>query len=406
MPISPSSADPTSATQAPASGDQLDVLDLLLVVARRKKTVFWITFLFALAALIVSLLIPVYYPAESRIMPPQQPQSSSMAMLGQLGALSGMAAGGLGVKNPGDIYVAMLSSRTVEDGLIDRFHLQHVYKQDYRIDARKQLENLSNINLGKDGVISVVVEDTDRQRAADLANGYVQQLTELMQIIAVTEASQRRVFFEKELRAAKDDLAGAEVELKRTQESTGLIQMDSQARAIIESVARLRGQIAAGEVQLRMLRASSTEQNPEVIRTEEGLAAMRAQLAKLEQGRPDSGVSVQVPTSRVPEVGLEYVRKLRNVKYHETIYEILAKQFEAAKIDEAKNAPTIQVIDVATPAERKSRPHRAVIVLLTALVGFIIAILWVFGQEASRYLYSQPERGAKLALLQYYFTKF
>lgn len=407
MPITPPPADEVAAPGplAPAAGDEIDVLDLLLVLARRKKTIFWISFIFALAAVIVSLLMPVYYPAETKILPPQQSQSASMAMLGQLGALTGMTTGGLGLKNPGDLYVAMLGSRTVADGLIDRFNLQQVYKDKYRNDTRKDLEKLSNISVGKDGVISVVVEDKERKRAADLANGYVQELTDLMQRIAVTEASQRRVFFEKELRASKDNLANAEVELKRTQESTGLIQMDSQARAIIESVARLRGQLAAGEVQLRVLRSSSTEQNPAVIRTEQGLAAMRAQLAKLEQGQPDSGVSVQVPTAKVPEAGLEYVRKLRDVKYFETIYEILAKQFEAAKIDEAKNAPVIQVIDEAVQSERKSRPHRAVIVLLTTLAGFILAIIWVFGQEAIKYLHTQPERRAKLALLQSYLAK-
>ena len=408
MPITPPPAEYEVAAPgplAPAAGDEIDVLDLLLVLARRKKTIFWITFIFALAAVIVSLLMPVYYPAETKILPPQQSQSASMAMLGQLGAITGMTTGGLGLKNPGDLYVAMLGSRTVADGLIDRFNLQQVYQDKYRNDTRKDLEKLSDISLGKDGVISVTVEDKDRKRAAELANAYVQQLTDLMQRIAVTEASQRRVFFEKELRGSKDDLANAEVELKRTQESTGLIQMDSQAKAIIESVARLRGQIAVGEVQLRVLRSSSTEQNPAVIRTEQGLEAMRAQLAKLEQGQANSGVSVQVPTAKVPEVGLEYVRKLRDVKYFETIYEILAKQFEAAKIDEAKNAPVIQVIDEAVQSERKSRPHRAVIVLLTTLAGFILAIIWVFGQEAIKYLHTQPERRAKLALLRSYLAK-
>ena len=388
-----------------ASGDDVDMLDLLLVLARRKKTIFWITFISALAALIVSLLIPVYYPAETKILPPQQSQSASLAMLGQLGALTGMPTGGLGLKNPSDLYVGMLNSRTVADSLIDRFNLQQVYKESYRNDTRKELAKLSEISAGREGVISVVVEDQDRKRAADMANAYVQELTLLMHRIAVTEASQRRMFFDKELRAAKDDLANAEVELKRTQEATGLIQMDSQARAIIESVARLRGQIAAGEVQLRVLRSSSTEQNPAVIRTEQGLAAMRAQLASLEQGQPDRGVSVQVPTARVPEVGLEYVRKLRDVKYYETIYEILAKQFEAAKIDEAKNAPAIQVIDVAVPSERKSRPHRSIIVLLSTLAGFIFALFWVFGQEALEYMRAQPERRAKLALLQSYLAR-
>ena len=408
MPITP--PIPEYLTASPeampsASGEDLDVLDLFLVLARHKKTILGITVIFALVAAIVSLLLPVYYPAETKILPPQQPQSASVVMLGQLGALTGMNAGGLGLKNPGDLYVAMLGSRTVADGLIDSFNLQQVYQVNYRSDARKTLVELSEINVGKDGVISIVVEDRDRKRAPDLANGYVQQLTDLMKRIAVTEASQRRAFFEKELRAAKDDLANAEVELKRTQESTGLIQMDSQAKAIIESVARLRGQIAVGEVQLRVLRSSSTEQNPEVIRSEQGLAAMRAQLAKLEQGQPESAVSVQVPTAKVPEIGLEYVRKLRNVKYYETIYEILAKQFEAAKIDEAKNAPVIQVIDVAVQSEKKSRPHRSIIVLLAALAGLILAIIWVFGQEAVKYMQGQPERRAKLALLQSYFAK-
>jgi uncharacterized protein involved in exopolysaccharide biosynthesis len=246
-----------------------------------------------------------------------------------------------------------------------------VYRDKRLSDARKDLQDATDIQNGKEGFITVAVEDKDRKRAADLANAYVEELRNLTSNLAITEAGQRRLFFEQQLGKAKDDLANAEVALKVTQQKTGLIQMDSQAKAIIESVAAVRAQIAAKEVELQAMQFSATDQNPDLLLLRQQLAGLRAQAAKLESQQNSGGGDIQVPTGAVPEAGLQYIRSLRDVKYYETIFELLAKQLEASKLDEARQGAVIQVVDPAVEPDRKSSPKRAMLVTLFTIVGFV-----------------------------------
>jgi uncharacterized protein involved in exopolysaccharide biosynthesis len=240
------------------------------------------------------------------------------------------------------------------------------------------LESATNITSGKDSLIEISFEDKDRQRAADVANAYVDELRNLTQNIAVTEASQRRLFFEQQLKQAKDDLAAAEVALKDTQQKTGMIQLSSQARATIEAIGRLRAKIAATEVELQAMGSFATEQNPDYILVKQQLAGLRVQLNKFEQGESDAGDPL-VASGKIPAVGLEYVRRFREVKYREAIFELMAKQYEVARLDEAKEAAIIQVVDQAVVPDRKSSPHRAVIVLVSLFLGMLFGAIWVIG---------------------------
>jgi tyrosine-protein kinase Etk/Wzc len=377
-----------AASAVPGEPYESRVLDLLILLSRRKPIILRTTLAAALLAVIVSLLLPNRYTATTNILPPQQNQSLAAAMVGQLGALGPMAAMAqkdLGLKNPNDLYVGMLRSRTAEDALIRRFDLLQVYREKRMSDARKDLENASSIVLGKEGFISISVEDKDRSRAPQIANAYVEQLRQLTQDLAVTEAGQRRIFFERQLELAKNHLADAEQALKQTEQKTGLIQLDGQAKAIIESVVKLRALIAAKEVELHAMRLFSTEQNPDVLLRERQLSGLRAQLALLEKqsgGPGGNSGNVQVPAGNVPEAGLQYVRKLRDVKYAETIFELLAKQYEAARLDEAKTAAVIQVLDPAIEPDRKSSPPRTLIVTIVTLLGFFGSVLYVLSTEA------------------------
>lgn len=356
------------------------VLDLLIILSRRKQLILRATLAAAVLAAIVVLLVPNRYTATAEILPPQQSQSLAASMIGQLGALGPMAAMAqkdLGLKNPSDLYVGMLRSRTAEDAMIRRFDLQRVYHDKKMSDARHDLENATSIALGKDGFISISVEDKERSRAPQIANAYVEELRQLTQDVAVTEAGQRRLFFERQLELAKNNLADAEQALKQTEQKTGLIQLDGQAKAIIESVVKLRALMAAKEVELHARRLFSTEQNPDVLLGEQQLSGLRAQLALLEKqsgGTGDGLGDVQVPVGNVPEAGLQYVRRLRDVKYAETIFELLAKQYEAARLDEAKTAAVIQVLDPAIEPDRKSSPNRSLIILGTMALGFLGAV--------------------------------
>jgi uncharacterized protein involved in exopolysaccharide biosynthesis len=253
---------------------------------------------------------------------------------------------------------------------------------------------------GKDGLIHISVQDRDPRRAAELANGYVDQFRGLSQHLAITEASQRRLFFEQQLEQAKNNLADAEEALKKTELTTGVIQLDSQARALIDTAATLRAQIAAREVQIEGMQTYATGENGDVVQAQRELESMRAQLAKL--GGSESGPSGEliVPKGRVPEAGLEYVRKLRDVKYNETIFDILARQFEVAKLDEAKQGALIQVVDPAVPPERRSSPKRGLIVLGATAVGFFFAVCIVLIQASFRRLNGDPIAASKLAVLR------
>jgi len=351
-------------------------LDLLIVLCRRKQIILRTTLAAAVLAGIVSLLLPNRYTATANILPPQQSQSLAGSLAGQLGALGPMAAMAqkdLGLKNSSDLYVGMLRSRTSEDALIRRFDLLRVYRDKKMSDARHDLENASSIVLGKEGYVSISVEDKDPKRAPQIANAYVDELRKLTQNLAVTEAGQRRLFFERQLELAKNNLADAEQALKQTEQKTGLIQLDGQAKAIIESVVKLRAAMAAKEVELHAMRLFSTEQNPDVQLREQQFSGLRVQLARLEKqtgGPGDAAANVQVPAGNVPEAGLQYVRKLRDVKYAETIFELLAKQYEAAKLDEAKTAAVIQVLDPAIEPDRRSSPQRTLLVAIATLLGF------------------------------------
>jgi tyrosine-protein kinase Etk/Wzc len=378
------------------------VLDLLIVLSRRKRLILRTTVATATVAAIVALLLPNRYTATATILPPQQNQSLASAMIGQLGALGPMAAMAqkdLGLRSPNDLYVGMLHSRTVEDDLIRRFGLLGVYRERKMSDARRALEGASTIAIGKEGFVTISVEDKDRDRAPQLANAYVEELRQLTQELAVTEAGQRRLFFERQLELAKNNLADAEQALKETELKTGLIQLDGQAKAIIDSVVRLRALIAAKEVELRGMRLFSTEQNPDVRQAEEQLSGLRVELARLEKQSASPG-DVEVPTGSVPEAGLQYVRRLRDLKYHETIFEMLAKQYEAARLDEARTAAVIQVLDPAVVPDRKSSPPRSLIIVSATLCGFFASVLYVLLAETFHRVRSNPEVEHRLAMLR------
>ncbi len=390
------------ATPSSSEVERIHFPESLIVLAKRKFFIFKFVGIAVVLSGITVFLLPKTYTANTKIMPPQQNQSmGAMAALSQLGPLAALAGQGLGLRNPSEIYVAMLHSQTVADDLIDRFSLMSVYNKKLRVDARRRLEELTEISAGKGGVISVSVDDRDPRRAADLANGYVDELEKLTKTLAVTEASKRRVFFEREVRMASDELANAEVALKQTQQKTGLILLDSQSRAIIESLTSLRARVAAQEVQVQMMRTFATAENPDLVRAQEELGALRDQLGKLERGQGKGSVA-DVPIENVPTAGLEYIRKMRDVKYREALFELLAKQYEAAKIDEARDAFIVQQLDKALPPERKSGPLRAVIVLATTILALLVAFVAALYMEALERAKEDSQFVTRLQLFQYY----
>ena len=387
----------------PVEGDEVSILDLLIVLAERKRLILFCTAGFAIVSMIISLILPKSFTATAVLMPPRQSSSIGSLLSAELGSLGGMAelaGNSLGIKNPNDMYIGMLKSQTVEDAMVKEFGLMHEYNTRYLSAARKAFENHVTLDgNGKDGLIHISVEDHSPEKAAEMANGYVDAFRHLSEGLAITEASQRRLFFQQQLDQAKDNLANAEEALKKTEQTTGLIQLDSQARALIETAAGLRAQITAKEVQIQAMQTYATGQNSQLVEAQQELDSLRAQLARL--GGDESNPNAFFPSKgKVPEVGLEYMRKLRDVKYYETIFQIMARELEIAKVDEAREGSFVQVVDPAIVPDHKSSPKRALIVIVATLAGFFIGALTALIQAGMARLREDPESGPKLALLR------
>jgi tyrosine-protein kinase Etk/Wzc len=391
-----------SRSEAEVSG-----LDTLVLLAGHKRFIVRFVLSAAVLATVVSFLLPARYEAKVLLLPPQQNSSVGSALLGQLGnmgslgSLASLAGGGLGIKNPADMYVSLLTSRTVEDALIQRFGLMAEYHEKRMSDTRKEFESRTTAVAGvKDGLIRISVEDRDPKMAAELANGYVEEFRKLSASLAITEAARRRLFFEQQLQQAKDDLTKAEEAMRKTQQSTGVLQIDSQARALIEGAAVLRGQVVAKQVQIESMRSFAADDNPHLILAKQELAALQSQLQRLAGSQQDTGSDINLSKGRVTESGMEYLRRLRDLKYHETVYELLAKEFEVAKLDEAREGAIVQVVDAAVPPDKKSFPPRALIVALMTLIGFAIAVLWVLASERWADSLRNPERRSSILALR------
>jgi uncharacterized protein involved in exopolysaccharide biosynthesis len=366
-----------------AAEEEVTFRDIGLILYSRRRFLGVSTLAVIVLAVIACLVLPKRYTATTTLLPPQQNSSLSSALLsqmgGSLGILGSLAGGSLPVKNSGDMTVALLKSRTLEDAMIDRFDLMKVYKDKKRSDTRKDLESHCAIeSKAKEGLVFISVDDKKPERAAEMANAYVDEFRKFSATLAITEASQRRLFFQQQLEHAKDDLASAEEALKATEQKTGLIHLDSQAKALVESVAMLRAQVTAKEVQIRSMSLAETPNNPDILMAREQLAALQNQLKQLAGSNVDPDSDLIVPRGKIPEVGLTYVRKFRDVKYNELIYELLAKQFEIAKLDEAREGSLVQVVDLAVVPDRKSFPRMSIILPIVTGAWLLLAFIWVF----------------------------
>jgi len=367
---------------------RVSLFDVLIVLARGKWI--WIAafFVFGILGWAITFLMPVTYRAETDILPPQQPTSTAALLSSQLGGLMSLAGagGGLGLKNPDDIFVAILKSRTIGDDLVKRFDLCKVYGEKYPVWAARDLAHKSHIDSDTSGVITIKVDDADPKRAAAIANGYIDELHIQNDRLALTEAGQRRLFFENQLEKEKNALADAEVALKETEMKTGVIELQGQTALALRNVASLEAEITSDEVQLQQLLASETAQNPDVVKIQQRISYLQQQLDKAEKQEPKQlgGNGLSMQASSVPNLALDYVRKMRDVKYHETLFELLARQYEAAKIDESKQAPAIQVIDVAVPPRFKFWPPRKLFAAAFAAFGLLVGCCFTLATESMR----------------------
>lgn len=357
---------------------EINLLDLLQVIAENLRMLVLGPLAVGLVALGYSFLIKPTFTAETRFLPPQQQQGAAAALLQSLGGLGGLAGAAAGIKNPNDQFVAILKSRTLQDALIDRFDLVKRFERELKHDARITLESKTRISAGKDNLIDIEVDDQDPAFAAQLANAYVEEFRSLLARLALTEAQQRRAFFEARLTESKDKLAQTEQALRATGVNSSALK--SSPAAAIGAVAQLQAQIAAQEIKLASMRGYLTESAPDFKQAQTELAALRVQLVKAERS---SGSG--------PQGEPDYIARYRDFKYHETLFELFAKQYELARADEAREGNVIQVVDVAIPPERKSKPKKAIIAVLATLVSGMLLLVFVFVRHALRNAKQTPE---------------
>ncbi len=372
--------------------DEISLLDLLQTVVENLRLLVLGPLAVGIAALGISFAIPPTFTAKTQFLPPQQQQSSAAALIQSLGALGGLAgAAAGGIKNPADQFLAFLKSDTLVDAMIERFDLMKRYEAKMRMDARTALVTNTRASSGKDGVIRIEVDDEDPKFAADMANAYIEELTKLMGRLAVTEAQQRRVFFEKRVLEAKNDLGEAEKALGATGVSASTLK--SSPTAAVEVVARLKGSITAQEVKIGSMRGYLSDSAPEIKQALVELATLRNELAKAEKNDP-------IAVAGKGRIEDSYIERFRDYKYKETLYELFVKQYELARVDEAREGAVIQVLDPAQPPERKSKPKKALIAVIATLAAGFALLLFVFVRQALRNASADAESAEKLARLK------
>jgi tyrosine-protein kinase Etk/Wzc len=386
----------TSEARQPISPDdsEISLLDLLQVVVDNLRLLVLAPLAAGLLALGFTFTIAPTFNAVTKFLPPQQQQSGAAAMLAGLGALGGLAGAASGLKSPADQYVAFLKSNSVQDALIDRLALTDRYKSEHRQTTRTALAGNVQIVSGKDGLITIDASDKDPAFAAQLANAHVEELRILLNRIAVTEAQQRRLFFENQLSTTKDNLVKAEQALKSSGVNSGVLNANPQAA--VEGLARLKAGITAQEIKLASMRGYLTESAPDFKQAQVEMAALRSQLARYEREQPTLTSGKNSDTSGASD----YISKFRDFKDQETLFELFAKQYEMARIDESREGAVIQVLDIAQTPELKSKPKKAQIAIMATLASGFALLLFVFIRQALRGAAQTPESAEKLDRLR------
>ncbi len=361
-------------------------IDTLIAVVARWRLLVAAPLLAGVLALGITYLIAPTYTARTSFLPPQQ-QGGAASAIAALGSLASLAGGAAGVRTPADQFVALMQSATVQDRLLDKFDLIKIYESKFRADARKELGDNTRITLSKrDGMITVEVDDTSAQRAAEIANAYVGELRRLTSTLAITEAQQRRVLFERQLQQTRERLTHAQQALQRSGFNAGAIKAEPKAAA--EGYARLKAELTAAEVRLQTLRTSLADIAPEVMQQLSTVASLRSQLSKAEDISESAG-------------GPDYIGNYREFKYQETLFELFSRQYELARVDEAREGALVQVIDPATAPEKKSKPKRALTAVATTAVTGLLLLAWVLASQAWRRMAADPRGAGQISRLKH-----
>jgi uncharacterized protein involved in exopolysaccharide biosynthesis len=371
------------------TNDEINLFDLWQVLVKRKRMIVVLVVMTAVASLIVSLLLPKIYAATTSVLPPQQDTLGMSMGLSQGGGaaagLGGLAGGLLGMKTPTDLWVGILKSNSIRDAIIARFDLKQVFDAKTIEDARLQLARRVKVVKAKEDILSITVEDKRPEMAAQMANAFVEELDKINRGNVMTSGKRTRLFLEKRLRESKEEVTKAELAMKVFQEDSKAVKLDDQSRAIIGAIGQVRGELMAKEVELQTMLSFATPTHPQVQLLQAEVTGLKGQMREMAEGKKSQSSSVPkdifIPTEKMPDLGLQYARLFRDAKIQETLYGLLTQQYEMARIQEAKDSPTVQVLDIAKAPEKKTRPKKSLIVILSTMTAFFFSVFLAFFLE-------------------------
>jgi len=371
--------------------EEIDLWDLFFVLLKRAKLIIGITLLGFLSGLLIAFLTPPLYRAEVKILPPQTP-SQKLPFVIPMEVALGAALEAASFRPP-NVFLGLPTTRVIMDNLIKSFNLLEVYKAKSFEDAREILKKRIKATLEKEtGLITITVYDRDPQRAAQMANKCVEEMENLLENVAVTEASQRRKYLEKELEKAKTALIAAEEELRKFMKTTKILEVSKQSEETVKLLAEFQGKIAAKEAELRSLKAILGEDHPRILQVKNEIRALQTQYDMLE--KKSSGGAL-IPIEKAAEKGVEYIEKMREFKYREALYEMLFKLIEQAKIEESREV-LLQVVDPAVPPEKRAKPKRTLTISIATFLGLFSGVLCAFLLESFEKAKEDPSRAQKI----------
>jgi uncharacterized protein involved in exopolysaccharide biosynthesis len=415
-----------SAHSQRSDDDEINLMDIMLVIAKYNRFIMAFTAVAIVLALIYVMLQPFSYTAKTVILPPQTKSDSSMsALLGNLGSLGALPGGsGFGLKNPSDTFLGMLKSRTLVDRVIVNQGLHKLYKRKNMTKTREVVSHAAKITAAKDGFITIEYTYSDPRVAANIANAFVSELDKLNATVAISESAKRRLFYEKQIKETSISLSQAEAAMKQTQRKTGWYEFggfdagmagggagvggggSSRVNStVLAKAEELRAQITLRNVELASMRRFMTEQNPAYMQALATLSALKDNLTKLEGSTNASGADVKVPVNQLSDTGFAYIHQMRDLKYKQSLMELYSKQFEMAKMDEAKESPLVQVVDKALPPEERSSPKRAQMMVIATILALLISIMLAFIMDALDTAKQIPKSAERLILLRRYLQR-
>ena len=366
--------------------DKINLLNYLMILVKYRRFLILNTLSVCLIVALVSFFLPSWYNAHTSILPPETDTSFMGFSSSLLGGFASPAEISLPfMATPSDVIGTILQSRSVAERIVERAGLMEIYNTQSREEAIKALASHTKVRVSEEGLVYLDFEDKDRNKAALVANLYIEELDRINRMANSSRARNTRLFIEQRMEKTQKDLIQAEEDLRGFQEEHKTISLDEQMKTAIQAAADLKAEMLLNEIELNVLSQNLSPSHPQIQQLKTRISQIGKQLEKLQFGDkntpPEKNQVLDVPFSEVPKLGLELARLTRDLKIQEAIFELLSSQYEQAKIQEAKDTPTIQVLDRAVPPEKRSRPKRAMMVILAGIASLFVGIVFAFGLE-------------------------